>query len=153
VRTGVRLGVDVGSVRIGVAASDAQGALAVPVQTVRRDRHSDRDIDEIAAIAAERDAVEIVVGLPRSLSGMDRAAALGARDYASRLAQRVTVPVRLIDERLSTVQAQAGLRAAGLRSRRQRAVVDQAAAVIVLQAALDEERATGAPPGDVVRFT
>ena len=152
-RAGVRIGLDVGSVRIGVAASDPEGVLAVPVQTVRRDRRTDRDIDEIAAIAAAREAVEIIVGLPLSLSGADRSAALGARDYAGRLAQRVTVPVRLIDERLSTVQAQAGLRAAGLRSRRQRAVVDQAAAVVVLQAALDEERAGGSPPGDVVPAT
>jgi putative Holliday junction resolvase len=150
VRTGVRIGIDVGSVRVGVAASDPDGVLAVPVRTLRRDRRTDRDMNEIAAIAAERGAVEVVVGLPRSLSGRDGTAATGARDYAERLARRVSVPVRLIDERLSTVQAQAGLRVAGLRGRRQRAVIDQAAAVVVLQAALDEERAGGEPPGDLV---
>jgi putative Holliday junction resolvase len=151
VRSGVRLGIDVGSVRIGVAASDPDGVLATPVQTVQRDRRGDKDVEAIAALVSERDAVEVVVGLPRSLSGKDGAAAETARAYARRLAQRIGVPVRLIDERLSTVQAESGLRAAGLRSRQQRAVVDQAAAVVVLQVALDEERAAGKPPGELVQ--
>jgi putative Holliday junction resolvase len=151
-RTGVRLGIDVGSVRVGVAASDPDGVLATPIQTVQRDKRGDRDLEQIAALASERDAVEVVVGLPRSLSGGDGPAAKIARDYANRLAMRLEVPVRLIDERLSTVQAESGLRAAGLRSRRQRAIVDQAAAVVVLQAALDEERAVGAPPGELVQL-
>jgi putative Holliday junction resolvase len=150
VRSGVRIGIDVGNVRIGVAASDPDGVLATPVQTVRRDHRGDKDVEEIAALAAERAAVELVVGLPRSLSGRDGPAADAARGYAHRLARRIGVPVRLIDERLSTVQAESGLRAAGLRSRKQRAVVDQAAAVVVLQAALDEERSAGTPPGELV---
>jgi putative Holliday junction resolvase len=150
-RTGVRLGIDVGSVRVGVAASDPNGVLAIPIQTVQRDKRGDRDLEQIAALASERGVVEVVVGLPRSLSGGDGPAAKIARDYATRLAMRLEVPVRLIDERLSTVQAESGLRAAGLRSRRQRAVVDQAAAVVVLQAALDEERAVGDPPGELVQ--
>lgn len=150
-RSGVRIGIDVGSVRVGVAASDPDGVLATPVQTVRRDMRGEKDIDQISALVAEREAVEVVVGLPRSLSGGSGRAAVAARDYAQRLAQRIGVPVRLIDERLSTVQATSGLRAAGLRSRKHRAVVDQAAAVVVLQAALDEERTVGTPPGELVQ--
>jgi putative Holliday junction resolvase len=150
VRTGVRIGVDVGTVRVGVAASDPEGVLAMPVQTIRRDRRGERDLEEIAALTVARAAVEVVVGLPRSLSGRTGSAAESAREYARRLARRVQVPVRLIDERLSTVQAESGLRAAGLRVRRQRGVVDQAAAVIVLQVALDEERTVGVPPGELV---
>jgi putative Holliday junction resolvase len=146
----VRVGIDVGSVRIGVAASDPDGVLATPVQTVKRQRDGS-DVAQIGSIVVARDAVEVIVGLPRSLSGRDGAAADGAREYAQRLAARLPVPVRLVDERLSTVQAEAGLRAAGVRSKRQRPVVDQAAAVVVLQAALDQERAAGEPPGELVR--
>jgi putative Holliday junction resolvase len=152
-RPGVRIGVDVGTVRVGVAASDPDGVLATPVRTVRRDTRSGRDIDEIVDIADERVAVELVVGLPRSLTGADGPAALAARDYATRLAARAAVPVRLVDERLTTVQAEHGLRGRGLPGRRQRAVVDQAAAVVLLQAALDEERAQGTPPGRLVHET
>jgi putative Holliday junction resolvase len=152
VRTGVRLGIDVGSVRIGVAASDPAGVLATPVQTVQRARDAS-DVEQIAALVADRGAVEVIVGLPRSLSGRDGAAADAARAYAQRLAVRLAVPVRLLDERLSTVQAQSALHAAGVRSRKQRAIVDQAAAVVVLQAALDEERAGGGPPGELVPTT
>lgn len=152
-RSGVRLGIDVGSARVGVAASDPDGVLAVPVQTLKRDPRGDADLDLIAALAAERDVIELVVGLPRSLSGSSGGSAAAARDYATRLARRTHLPVRLIDERLSTVQAAAGLRAAGLRSKEQRGIVDQAAAVVVLQAALDEERASGRAPGEIVTLT
>jgi putative pre-16S rRNA nuclease len=150
VRSGVRLGIDVGSVRIGVAASDPDGRLAVPVQTVSRDRRGGADLDTIAALAAERDAVEVVVGHPQSLSGQSGAAAVAAREFAEQLAQRIGIPVRLVDERLSTVQAEGALRAAGMNTRQQRSVVDESAAVVILQSALDAERAGGEPPGEVV---
>ncbi|MGW4643531.1 Holliday junction resolvase RuvX [Sphaerisporangium sp. NPDC004334] len=144
-RAGVRLGVDVGSVRVGVARSDPSGLLATPVETVRRGRG---DLDRIAAIAGEHEAVEIVVGLPTSLSGRESHAAAAAREFAVRLAGRLApTPVRLYDERLTTVTAQQGLRASGVKAKNQREVVDQAAAVVLLQAALDAERASGAPPG------
>ncbi|MEV7971257.1 Holliday junction resolvase RuvX, partial [Sphaerisporangium sp. NPDC088356] len=144
-RRGVRLGVDVGSVRVGVARSDPSGLLATPVETVRRGRG---DLDRIAEIAGECEAMEIVVGLPTSLSGRESHAALAARQFAVRLAGRLApTPVRLYDERLTTVTAQQGLRASGVKAKNQRAVVDQAAAVVLLQAALDAERAGGAPPG------
>lgn len=147
-RRGVRLGVDVGTVRVGVAVSDPGGLLATPVETVARDAAGGRDLARIAALVRERDALEVVVGLPRSLSGREGPAAAAARAYAQELAARVTpVPVRLVDERLTTVTAQRGLRERGISARKGRAVVDQLAAVVLLQNALDTERATGSPPG------
>jgi putative Holliday junction resolvase len=144
-RLGSRIGVDVGSVRIGVARSDPSGLLATPVETVRRGKG---DLDRIAAIAAEHEAIEVVVGLPTSLSGREGQAAALARDFAAALAERLApTPVRLFDERLTTVTAQQGLRASGVRAKKQRGVVDQAAAVVLLQDSLDAERATGSPPG------
>jgi putative Holliday junction resolvase len=95
--------------------------------------------------------VELLVGLPRSLSGGEGPAVVAARDYADSLAARVSpVPVRLVDERLSTVSATRQLQQAGRRGRAARAVIDAAAAVVILQAALDAERSTGAPPGEAL---
>ena len=146
-RDGVRIGVDVGSVRVGVAACDPSGLIATPVQTLRRGHG---DLAALAALVAERCAVEVVVGLPTTLAGRHGAAAEAAEAYAERLAALVDVPVRLVDERFSTVGAQRDLRASGVDTRRGRTVVDQVAAVIILQAALDAERATGTAPGRVV---
>ncbi|MBB3733675.1 Holliday junction resolvase RuvX [Nonomuraea dietziae] len=144
-RFGARLGVDVGSVRIGVARSDPSGMLATPVETVRR---GPGDLDRIAVLVAEHEAIEVIVGLPTSLSGREGQAAALARSFASQLAVRLGgVPVRLFDERLTTVAAQQGLRASGVKAKKQRSVVDQAAAVVLLQDALDSERATSRPPG------
>lgn len=140
-RRGVRVGVDVGSVRVGVAVSDPDGILATPAVTLDR-RADGRDLDELAALVAEREALEVVVGLPRSLSGGEGPAAATCRAYAGALAQRIApTPVRLSDERLSTVSAHRAL--ARVPGRARRAVVDQAAAVEILQAALDTERASG----------
>ena len=146
-RAGVRLAVDVGSVRIGLARSDASGMLAVPLDAVRA---SDTAVDQVAAIAAEWDVLEIYVGLPRHLDGREGEAADKARAWAQRLSERVTSPVRLLDERLSTVQAQRALREAGRSTRQSRSVIDSASAVMVLQAALDAEAATGREPGDPI---
>jgi putative holliday junction resolvase len=146
-RPGVRLGVDPGQVRIGVASCDPEARLAMPVETVPR---GPGDLDRLAALVAERAAIEVVVGLPRSLSGTEGPAAVSAREFASSLAAAVAVPVRLVDERLTTVSAGRQLQAAGRSTRRQRGVVDQAAAVVLLQAALDSERSTGRAPGEPV---
>ena len=143
-RQGARLGIDVGSVRIGVAVCDPQGSIATPVETVRR---GSRDLARLVELADEYAAVELVVGLPVSLSGAEGRAAGTAKEFARRLAGRVPVPVRMVDERLSTVGATRALHDAGLPGRRHRAVVDQAAAVIILQNALDAERSSGIPPG------
>lgn len=138
---GVRLGVDVGSVRIGVAASDPNGVLAYPVTTLRRDPDGGHDLDELAALVREKEAVLVVVGLPRSLSGRDGPAVRTAETFADALAERIEpVPVRLVDERFTTLMASRTLSRQGVRGRRQRAVVDQAAAVLILQGFLDAER-------------
>jgi putative Holliday junction resolvase len=150
-RHGVRLGIDPGDARIGVARSDPSGFLATPVETVRRGKG---DLSRIAAILAEEDAVEVIVGLPRSLSGGEGPAAAKAREFATALARRVApVPVRLVDERMTTVSAEAMLRDRGRKGGKRRAVVDQAAAVLILQHALDTERATRAAPGEIVEET
>jgi putative holliday junction resolvase len=152
-RPGVRVGVDVGSVRVGVALCDPSGILATPLRTVRRDPSDPgTDLAEVASITVEHEAVEAVVGLPRTLAGAEGPAAAEARTYAGRLAVRIApVPVRLVDERLTTVDAHRTLRESGVDGRRHRAVVDQAAAVLILQAALDAERSSGRPPGELVR--
>jgi len=152
-RTGVRVGIDVGTVRIGVARSDFHGMLATPVETVPRDRSTPTDLTRIAAIVTELDAVEVIVGLPLALSGRHTASTEDAVTFAEILAGTVPVPVRLVDERLSTVSAQAALRTAGRSTRTQRPVVDQVAATIILQHALDTERATGKPAGAPVEPT
>jgi putative Holliday junction resolvase len=138
---GRRLGIDVGSVRIGVASSDPDGILATPVETVRRDR-SGKHVRRLAELAAELEAVEVIVGLPRTLADRTGPSAVDAIELAEALARRVApIPVRLADERLTTVSAQRSLRAAGMRAREQRAVIDQAAAVAILQSWLDQRRA------------
>jgi putative Holliday junction resolvase len=152
-RRGVRVGVDVGTVRIGVSRSDNHALLATPVETVQRDRGGFADLVRLGAIIAELDAMEIIVGLPLALSGNRTASTDDAVHFAQALALTVSVPVRLVDERLSTVSAQAALRTAGRSTRTQRAVVDQVAATIILQHALDSERATGKPAGSLVHPT
>jgi len=147
-RPGVRVGVDVGSVRVGVAACDPAGLIATPVSTLSRGKG---DLDALATLVAEREAVEVLVGLPTSLSGRPGPAAAAAEAYAEELAARVPVPVRLVDERFSTVGAQRDLRASGVDTRRGRSVIDQAAAVIILQGALDAERSSGLAPGRLVQ--
>jgi putative Holliday junction resolvase len=149
--TGVRLGIDPGDARIGVARCDAAGILATPVETVRRGRG---DLDRIAELREEHEAVEVVVGLPRSLSGKEGPAAAKVRTFARKLARRLgDVPVRLVDERLTTVSAESMLRASGRTAKNQRSVVDQAAAVLILQHVLDTERRTGAAPGQLLEET
>jgi putative Holliday junction resolvase len=143
IRSGRRLGIDVGRARIGVAVCDRDGLLATPVETVARDDRT--DVRRIAELADEYDVLEIVVGLPLSMSGADTPSTADAREFAARLAAHR--PVRLVDERLSTVTAQRGLHQAGRNTKKSRAVIDQAAAVIILQHALDHERASSAPPG------
>ena len=147
-RHGVRLGVDPGDARIGVARSDPSGLLATPVETVPR---GPGDLARLRAIVDEEGAVEVVVGLPRSLSGGEGPAAAKVRRFAGDLARALApVPVRLCDERLSTVSAENVLRQQGKKGAGRRAVVDQVAAVVILQQALDTERSRGAPPGELV---
>ena len=124
-----------------MAASDPDGILATPVETVRRDR-SGKHVRRLAELAAELGAVEVIVGLPRTLADRTGSSAQDAIELSEALARRIApTPVRLADERLTTVSAERSLRAAGVRAREQRAVIDQAAAVAILQSWLDERRA------------
>lgn len=148
-RAGVRVGVDVGTVRVGVALSDPEGRLAFPHSTLRRDV-AGHDQQVLAGLVRERAAVEVLVGFPRTLAGREGAAAAAARAYADRLAVLVApVRVRLVDERLTTVSADRALRAARPQARvpARRKVVDQMAAALILQAALDAERSQRTAPG------
>jgi putative holliday junction resolvase len=139
-RSGRVLGVDVGTVRVGLALSDPTGTLASPLETLRRAR-SKSDIDRLAALVVEHEVTEVVVGEPVHLSGASGASAQDASDYAQEIADRIPdVPVILIDERLSTVTAASHLREGGIDSRKQRPVIDQAAAVVILQQFLDSRR-------------
>lgn len=152
-RLGVRLAVDVGSVRIGVARSDPGGVLATPLTVLPAGSgaKADRTRAELARLAADQDAIEVIVGLPTSLSGREGAAAAGAREFAADLARRLApTPVRLLDERFTTTEAHDALRRGGKDARARRQVVDAAAAAVLLQAALDAERATGRPAGQLV---
>ena len=147
-RTGTRLAVDVGSTRIGVARCDPDGLLASPLATIRRGRG---DLDRLATLAAGEGAIEVIVGLPTGLSGREGAAAAQARSFAAALADRLApLPVRLVDERFTTVIAHDALRQGGRGSRARRPVVDKAAAALILQGALDTERTTGLPAGELV---
>ena len=146
-RRGVRLGIDVGRARVGVARCDPDGMLAVPVETVQR---SDLSIDRILEIAGEYDPLEFVVGLPVNMRGDDTASTTDAREFASALQQRSGVPVRLVDERLSTVTAHAALRSSGRSQKKSRSIVDQVAAVVLLQQAIDTEKSTGNPAGATI---
>ncbi len=145
-RPGVRLGIDVGKARVGVARCDRDGLLAVPVETVPRGEHS---VARILELAAEYSAMELLVGLPISLSGGETASTADARAFAAALTAASGIDVRLVDERLSTVTAHAALRDAGRSQRSSRRIVDQVAAVVLLQQAIDVEKSTGAPAGVV----
>jgi putative Holliday junction resolvase len=142
----------VGTVRIGVSRSDPHGMLATPLETVQRSRTAS-DIDRVLALAAELEAIEFVVGLPLALSGARTASTEDAGAFAQQLADSTDLPVRMVDERLSTVSAQSSLRAAGRTVKNSRIVIDQAAATVILQHALDSERSSDLPAGTLVTST
>ncbi len=147
IRQGARLGIDVGAVRVGVARSDQHAMLATPLCTVVRREGA---IAEIVELVADIEAIEVVVGLPLALSGSRTASTQDAVDFAEQLAAAIAIPVRLVDERLSTVAAQAALHSTGRTARTSRHVIDQVAATIILQHALDAERSSGNPPGELI---
>lgn len=152
---GVKLGVDVGTVRVGVAICDRDGILATPLRTLERNVKKNTDVRILAGLAAELSVVEIFVGLPRTLKGEEHASARMATDYAKLLASALRnagydVPVRLVDERLSTVTAHRNLHEAGMSSRNHRRVVDQVAAAGILQHAIDMQKARGTEVGSRV---
>ncbi len=147
-RPGIRLGIDWGGARIGIAACDPAGTLAYPVETVPAGPGA---IPRIQALAAEYEPLELVLGLPRTLAGTESYAAAVIRKAAAELAAALPgLPIRLVDERLTTAVASRQLGHAGRSARRQRRIIDQAAAVAILEGALAQERASGEPPGEAV---
>jgi putative holliday junction resolvase len=146
-RPGVRLAFDWGDARIGVAACDPDGVLAYPVRTVQA---GEGEIAELLPVVAEYQPIEVIVGFPRSLSGGEGPAAAKARERAKRLASAMRVPVRLVDERLTTVTASQRLHEGGKRAKGQRELIDAAAAVAILELALAFEQSRGIPPGELV---
>jgi putative Holliday junction resolvase len=139
---GIWFAVDVGTVRVGVARSDPRGVLALPVSTLARNPRTNSDIAELAALIAEYEAVGVVVGLPRTLAGREGASAVMAREYGALLTERVApARVEYLDERLTTVSAQRKLHQSGVRGRAGRALIDQVAAVELLQQWLELRRA------------
>lgn len=150
-RRGRRLGVDVGDARIGVASCDPDGLIATPVETVQA---GDQAMARLAELAQEYEVLEMIVGLPLGLSGREGPAAVKVRAFAADLARSLSgISVRLVDERLSTVAGQAQLHASGRTTKTSRSVIDQAAAVVILQSAIDAERARGVAPGELVTLT
>ncbi|MBN6040845.1 Holliday junction resolvase RuvX [Amycolatopsis sp. 195334CR] len=146
---GRRLAVDVGSVRVGVALSDPAPLLASPLVTLKRDAADNGDVEQLAGLVVEHEVVEVIVGLPRTLADRHGSAAVIAVEYGELLAERVApVPVRFADERLTTVTASRMLSQRGVKGRKQRAVVDQAAAVEILQGWLDGRAAFRARKGE-----
>lgn len=143
-RRGARLGVDVGTARVGVARCDPDGLLAVPVETVPR---TETAASRVAELAAEHGAIEILVGLPVALSGGETASTEDARRFAAEVASASGRVIRLVDERLSTVSAHSALRQSGRSQKSSRRIVDQVAAVVLLQQAIDVEKSTGDPAG------
>lgn len=147
-RPGVRLGLDWGRARIGVAACDRDGTLCYPVTTVPA---TDRPLDHIVALVDEYEPIEVVLGMPTDLRGEAGLAAQAMAEVGDALSAALAVPVRVVDERMSSASAHRQLAAAGRSTRSRRSVIDQAAAVAILESAVRTERLTGVPAGRLVR--
>lgn len=143
-RRGVRVGLDWGDARIGVARCDPDGILATPYATVAA---GEREVADLLAVLAELEPLEVVVGLPTTLAGTEGPATRKVRERAGRLAAATSVPIRLVDERFSTVEVSRRMREGGRRAKEQRSVIDAAAAAAILEHALSIERSRDQPPG------
>lgn len=148
-RCGVRIALDVGAVRIGIAKCDPAATLSTPVATFKRSKDESADMRKLVALLEEYEPIEIVIGLPLTLSGEYGPAATKINDFVQKLAKLTAIPLRLVDERMSTAAAQRGLHDAGRSTRTSRSVIDQAAAVLILESAIDQEKNTGRPAGRV----
>jgi len=149
-RKGKRLAIDVGLVRIGLATCDPDGILSSPIPALQRGDSIGDVVQEIVNLATSLSVIEIIVGDPVSMSGGITESTKDAREVASQIASAISVPVRLVDERLTTVSAQAKLRQSGKDSRESKALIDSASAVEILEQALNSERSTGSAPGILV---
>lgn len=147
-RRGVRLGIDPGAARIGVARCDPDGILATPVTTVPAGPAA---ITTLVDLAREHEAIEILVGWPLSLDGTEGVAAAQAHEFAREISRKVTIPVRLVDERLTTTASQRALHAQGRNTRKSRSVIDARSAALIVQGALEYEKANSAPAGQIVQ--
>ncbi len=147
-RRGRRLAIDVGDVRIGVAVSDPDGMIATPVETVAAGAGA---MPRLAELIAEYEPLECIIGLPLSLSGREGPAVVKVRAFAAQLAEAIApVPIRLFDERMSTMTADSFLMHSKKSGAKKRKVIDQAAATVILQTALDTERTRGSAPGETL---
>ncbi|CAB4629703.1 unannotated protein [freshwater metagenome] len=149
-RKGKRLAVDVGTVRIGLAICDPEGILSSPLPTLARSSHVDKDAQSISELIAELSVIEVIVGDPIALSGEATKSTEDARMWAREIATSISVPLRLVDERLTTVSASSKLRESGKDSKSSKHLIDSASAVEILEQALNSERLSGLAPGRLV---
>ena len=149
-RIGRRLAVDVGRVRLGVALCDREGILASPLEAVSRSSVISETVSSLANLVAVNDVIEVYVGDPLSLSGKETDSTSDARSLASELSQVLSVPVRMIDERFTTVTAATKLRASGISAKDSKSIIDSASAVEILESALSFEKSSGLAPGVLV---
>jgi putative Holliday junction resolvase len=149
-RSGRRIAIDVGKVRLGIALCDQEGILASPLEAIKRASDTADTISALVELVSLHQAVEVYVGEPLSLSGKETESTNDARMIAVELARCLSIPVRMIDERLTTVTAAAKLRAAGINSRDSKSIIDSASAVEILESALSLEKSSGIAPGQLV---
>jgi putative Holliday junction resolvase len=149
-RTGRRLAVDVGKVRIGIAICDSEAILSSPLEAVARLSSASDTVTSIAELVDVHGVIEVYVGDPLSLSGKETASTNDARLIASELSKALAIPVRMIDERLTTVTATAKLRASGISAKDSKSIIDSASAVEILETALSFEKSSGLAPGHLV---
>jgi putative Holliday junction resolvase len=144
------MAIDVGKSRIGLAVCDREAILSSPLEAVSRLSSLAETVSSLVNLAVDHEVFEVYVGEPISLSGADTESTTDARLLASELAGSLSVPVRMVDERLTTVTAASKLRAAGLNAKSSKSIIDSASAVEILELALDFERNSGMVPGSLV---
>ena len=144
---GSRLAIDVGTVRIGLAVSDPDSIVSTPLPALVRSKLLVESLKEILSLISENGVIEVYVGDPLSLSGVETASTQDARKFALQLAELTSVPVRLVDERLTTVTASAKLRLNGKNAKAAKSLIDSASAVEILEQALNVSKQSGKPAG------
>ena len=144
---GVRLAIDVGSVRVGIARCDSDQIMALPLATLANDEST---IEKIIIFASDYSAQLIYVGKPVSLNESETASTFLATDFAMELSSLTEIPVHLLDERLTTVSAKNVIKETGKTEKKSRNYVDQVAAVILLEQAIAIEKSTGRLAGSLV---
>lgn len=144
---GSRLAIDVGTVRIGLAVSDPDSIVSTPLPALVRSKLLVESLQEILSLISENGVIEVYVGDPLSLSGVETASTQDARKFALQLAELTSVPVRLVDERLTTVTASSKLRLNGKNAKAAKSLIDSASAVEILEQALNVSKQSGKPAG------